>query len=194
MAESVARLPAATTASSSDEKRPVRRKAVSIVEIEGHFPVCFTKNHPTCAICLSPIEATDPCRKTKCNHEFHADCIMKWWTKEKGKVLNCPTCREAQRVTVSKVRQVNLEVRQKEQECRVTPDRPSSQSQQQRQQEQPQNPLTRLLESVRAVLPKPVRTPSSEATAAASSQAASQIPNPEAAQRQGSENSGVQTA
>lgn len=91
------------------------------------------------------------------------------------------------------MRQVNLEVRQKEQECRVTPDGDGPQSQEQRQHEQPQGPLTRLLESVRGVLPKPVRTPSSEATAPASSQAASQIPDAEVAQGQGSEHSGIQT-
>jgi len=200
MAESLTRMPAATVEPSNEERRPVRRKAVSVVEIEGHFPICFVKGSPTCAICLSHIEATEPCRKTKCNHEFHADCIMQWWTKEKGKVLNCPTCREAQRVTVSKVRQINLEVRQKEQECRDTPDRHSSQPQQQRQQEQPQNPLARLLESVRAVLPKPVRASSSDSTASASSestasssssQAAPQRSDAEAAERQGSEYSGI---
>merc|ERR1719433_1848967 len=56
---------------------------------------------------------------------------MRWWTREKGRVLNCPTCREAQRVTVSRVRQINFEVQQKEQqECRATQeDRHSSQSQ-----------------------------------------------------------------
>jgi len=133
-------MPAATTAPSSDERRLVCRKAVGVVKIEGHFPVCFTKGSPTCAICLSTIESTDPCRKTTCNHEFHADCIMKWWTKEKGKLVDCPTCREAQRVAV-KVRQVNLEVPQKEQEPRVTPDWHSSQSQHPRQQKTTSEPL-----------------------------------------------------
>merc|ERR1719362_1003583 len=145
MADSIAQIPVATTAPINAQRKPVRRKAVSVSEIEGHFPISFTNLSTTCAICLTTIEETDPCRKTKCNHEFHADCIMKWWTKEKGKVLNCPTCREAQRVTVSKVKQINLEARQKEQECQGH----SSQSPQQQQQEQPQNPLSRLLESVR---------------------------------------------
>jgi len=149
-----AQMPAATVAPSSVERRPVRRRAVNIGQIEGHFPLCFTRGSPTCTICLSTIEATSPCRKTTCNHEFHADCIMTWWTKEKGKVINCPTCRQNQRVTVTQVRQVNLEVRQKEQECRVTTDQHSSQSQEQRQQEEPQGPLTRMLKSVRGVFPK----------------------------------------
>merc|ERR1719362_337666 len=127
MADSIAQIPVATTAPINAQRKPVRRKAVSVSEIEGHFPISFTNLSTTCAICLTTIEETDPCRKTKCNHEFHADCIMKWWTKEKGKVLNCPTCREAQRVTVSKVRQVNLEARQKEQACRPVPDRQTSQ-------------------------------------------------------------------
>eukprot|EP00419_Tripos_fusus_P054432 CAMPEP_0172809824 /NCGR_PEP_ID=MMETSP1075-20121228/8432_1 /TAXON_ID=2916 /ORGANISM="Ceratium fusus, Strain PA161109" /LENGTH=189 /DNA_ID=CAMNT_0013649065 /DNA_START=60 /DNA_END=629 /DNA_ORIENTATION=+ len=95
-------------------RKPVRKKVVSVLEIEGHFPISFTESGSVCPICLVEIGALDPCRKTTCNHEFHADCIMKWWTNERGKVLNCPTCREAQKVSVNKVRQVSIDVRQKE--------------------------------------------------------------------------------
>mmetsp|Transcript_72913 Transcript_72913/g.141068 ORF Transcript_72913/g.141068 Transcript_72913/m.141068 type:complete len:157 (+) Transcript_72913:65-535(+) len=146
MAEAIARTPAATTPFNA-EREPVRRTwkvVVGVSEIEGHFPICFTKGSPTCAICLATIEETDPCRKTTCKHEFHAGCIMKWWTKEQDNALDCPTCREIQRVTVNKARQVNFEVRQK------VP---------------PLSPFMRLLECLRVVLPKAVRTPSSEATA-----------------------------
>merc|ERR1740123_1924526 len=156
---------AATTTPLEAEQQLACREVVSFSEIERHFPIFFPKGSPTCVICLATIEKTDPCRKTTCNHEFHADCIMKWWTKEQGSLLNCPTCRETQCVTVTRVRQVNSEVRQKQKGlC--------------------QKPLTRLLTSLRAV-PRSVRTPSSEATAASSnvllrpSQAASQMPNAE---------------
>merc|ERR1740123_2998620 len=113
-------------------KKNVRKTVVSMQEIEGHFPVYYTASSPHCAICLSEIEAHEPCRKTTCNHEFHADCIMKWWTKERGSLLNCPTCRETQSVTVTRVSQVNYEMRQKQKGlC--------------------QKPLTTLLTSLRAV-------------------------------------------
>mmetsp|Transcript_32229 Transcript_32229/g.63499 ORF Transcript_32229/g.63499 Transcript_32229/m.63499 type:complete len:165 (+) Transcript_32229:95-589(+) len=132
MAESP-RMPAATTTDVNAERQIARRKVVSFSEIERHFPICFTKGSPTCAICLTTIEETDPCRKTKCNHEFHADCIMKWWTKERGCLLNCPICREPQSVTVKKM---TSEVRQTQ------------------QREQCRKPWTRLLKKLRAVLPK----------------------------------------
>eukprot|EP00419_Tripos_fusus_P008465 CAMPEP_0172677914 /NCGR_PEP_ID=MMETSP1074-20121228/15009_1 /TAXON_ID=2916 /ORGANISM="Ceratium fusus, Strain PA161109" /LENGTH=109 /DNA_ID=CAMNT_0013495833 /DNA_START=305 /DNA_END=634 /DNA_ORIENTATION=- len=108
---------------------------------------------------------------------------MKWWTKEQGSLLNCPICRETQRVSAKKVRQVDFEVRQKQ------------------QQEQRQKPSTRFLRSLRAaLLQKSVRPSSSDATATASngllgpSQAASQMSHAEAAHRQGSDLSGAQTA
>merc|ERR1719507_1449659 len=109
----VATMMASSSAQRNGAEKPKRMK-IGIQEIEGHFPIYFTTTSPHCAICLSEIQASEPCRKTTCKHEFHADCIMKWWTKEKGKVLNCPTCREAQKVSVSKVKQVSMDIRRKE--------------------------------------------------------------------------------
>mmetsp|Transcript_82865 Transcript_82865/g.160148 ORF Transcript_82865/g.160148 Transcript_82865/m.160148 type:complete len:165 (-) Transcript_82865:401-895(-) len=95
-------------------KEPVRRQVVNSREIELHFPVCFTESSNVCAICLSEIGASDPCRRTTCKHEFHADCITKWWTKRRGKPLNCPVCREIQKVSVHRAKQVRRNVQQKE--------------------------------------------------------------------------------
>jgi len=79
--------------------RPVMpKKLVCTTEIEEHFPVFASDHAPMCAVCLSVVEADEPCRRTKCGHEFHGDCIMRWWTQEEGKVLCCPVCREVQRV------------------------------------------------------------------------------------------------
>jgi len=153
-------------------KKPVRKRVVSIQEIEGHFPIYYTDTSPHCAICLSEIQASEPCRRTTCNHEFHAACIIKWWTKEKGKVLNCPTCREAQKVSVKKGKQVSMETKQKKNPSPTAQRRSQSQPLQQRHEET-QSPLRRLLESVRLLI-----TTSHEArTTAAPNQEASQIPN-----------------
>jgi len=159
-------------------KKPLRRRVVTIQEIEGHFPIYFTATSPHCAICLSEIQACEPCRSTTCKHEFHADCIMKWWTKERGKVLNCPTCREAQKATVSKVQQVFIDTRQTKCPSPAGQRRSQSQPPQQRQEET-QSPLRRLVESVRLL-----GTTSHEGrTRAASNQEASQIPNDGAVQQ-----------
>jgi len=111
-------------------KEPVQRRnyrVVNDVESELHFPVCFTESSHVCAICLFEIGASDPSRKTTCKHEFHADCIIKWWTKERGKVLNCPVCRESQKVSSHKAKQVRKDVEQAE-SFRKTPSWLQSQS------------------------------------------------------------------
>jgi len=187
---------ASSGAQQNGAKKPVRKKVVSIQESEGHFPIYYTATSPHCAICLSEIEASEPCRQTTCKHEFHADCIMKWWTKERGKVLNCPTCREAQKVSVSKVRQVSIDARQKECKSAAPQWRRQSQPLRQRQEEM-QGPLRRLLGSVRRALPKPLGTMShggrtTAAPSAPPSQDASQIPNDGAVQHQTPED-GTQT-
>lgn len=74
------------------------RKVVTAADVEQHFPVCRTEEEPTCAVCLSTIEVDELCRRTQCGHEFHADCIMQWWTHKPRKVLRCPICRRRQHV------------------------------------------------------------------------------------------------
>mmetsp|Transcript_73528 Transcript_73528/g.142227 ORF Transcript_73528/g.142227 Transcript_73528/m.142227 type:complete len:183 (-) Transcript_73528:243-791(-) len=113
----------------------VARRRVGVAQIERHFPAHYTLNGPTCTICLSVVHADGLCRQTKCGHQFHADCIMKWWTQEKGRPLCCPTCRTTQRVA----RVVDSEETQ-ETRC---PKRPQAQEacqqQQGRQQQQQQS-------------------------------------------------------
>jgi len=155
----------ATTASLSapknGAKQSVCKKLFNIQEIEGLFPTYFTATSPHCAICLAEIQASEPCRKTTCRHEFHADCIMKWWTTETGKTLICPACRDAQIVSVSKVKQVIIDTRQRE--CSSPTGQRQSQSQLlQPRQEETQGPLESLFESVRLVLPRPFGTTSHE--------------------------------
>jgi len=66
-------------------------------DVSKRFPVCRTDREPTCAVCLSPVSADEECRQTDCGHEFHADCIMQWWTHKPRKTLKCPVCRQRQR-------------------------------------------------------------------------------------------------
>mmetsp|Transcript_32235 Transcript_32235/g.63507 ORF Transcript_32235/g.63507 Transcript_32235/m.63507 type:complete len:179 (-) Transcript_32235:189-725(-) len=97
----------------------VREQVVNLQEIEIHFPVSFNESSDVCAICLFEIGASDPCRRTTCKHAFHADCIIKWWTKEKGKPLNCPVCREIQKVSAHKAKQVRVDAQQNENPSRM---------------------------------------------------------------------------
>jgi len=77
-------------------KRPQHRKLITAADVERHFPVTRTSDAPTCVVCLSLIEADDPCRVTQCGHAFHADCVLEWWMFRPRKVLRCPVCRQKQ--------------------------------------------------------------------------------------------------
>jgi len=86
-------------------------KVISAEEIERRFPkhTGYDDNNqdetqaelgvPTCIVCLAPIEADDHFRRLQCQHAFHADCILEWWTHVPRAVLECPTCRRAQIVS-----------------------------------------------------------------------------------------------
>mmetsp|Transcript_133692 Transcript_133692/g.260339 ORF Transcript_133692/g.260339 Transcript_133692/m.260339 type:complete len:188 (+) Transcript_133692:90-653(+) len=163
--------------------KPVHKHVVSFQEIEGHFPICFTESSNTCAICLFEIGASDPCRRTTCKHEFHADCIMTWWTKERGKVLNCPTCREAQKFSVKKVRQVSIDVQQKENFRQPVAWRRSQSQPPRQQREESYGTLSRWFESVRLGPRRPLGTMSGEGRATETpSEEALQMPNAGAVQ------------
>ena len=47
-----------------------------------------------CAICLETINSNDSSQSYKidCNHEFHTDCIMKWFRLGNS---NCPLCNDS---------------------------------------------------------------------------------------------------
>lgn len=50
-----------------------------------------TSGHATseCAICLSEMIATIPCRTLLCGHKYHVTCIDNWHTRNPS----CPLCR-----------------------------------------------------------------------------------------------------
>lgn len=44
-----------------------------------------------CAICMAPVEPrrAGECRRLRCKHEFHEQCIATWFQRSK----TCPMCR-----------------------------------------------------------------------------------------------------
>lgn len=72
------------------------KRLLSPAEIERRFPAGNTDRMPTCVICLSIVEASEPCRTTQCGHIFHADCLEAWWMHKARRMLHCPVCRQRQ--------------------------------------------------------------------------------------------------
>mmetsp|Transcript_114495 Transcript_114495/g.287707 ORF Transcript_114495/g.287707 Transcript_114495/m.287707 type:complete len:161 (-) Transcript_114495:33-515(-) len=74
-----------------------RRHITAVVEL--NFPARRRDSEdPFCVICLSDIEAEEPCRFTQCGHVFHASCLLHWWASAPRRTLRCPICRRAQRL------------------------------------------------------------------------------------------------
>uniref|UniRef100_A0A7S3VV37 RING-type domain-containing protein n=1 Tax=Strombidinopsis acuminata TaxID=141414 RepID=A0A7S3VV37_9SPIT len=87
-------------------KAPPRELAkLELVEaIQEQFPVVqispgeLEEGPPTCAVCLDQIGDTEDARTLQCQHHFHAECVMEWWTTErKQPSVDCPLCRRRQR-------------------------------------------------------------------------------------------------
>lgn len=45
-----------------------------------------------CSICLETLEPSETYR-TKCNHDYHKECINSWMTSKETNILVCPICR-----------------------------------------------------------------------------------------------------
>lgn len=67
-------------------------------EIEASFPITSVKEEPTCVVCLAVVAPEQRARKLQCDHVFHADCILSWWTHRPRRVIQCPVCRRPQSV------------------------------------------------------------------------------------------------
>jgi Ring finger domain len=46
-------------------------------------------NLTECCICISNIEKNSQIAELKCSHQFHTDCIKRWFRQS----INCPCCR-----------------------------------------------------------------------------------------------------
>jgi len=72
--------------------------AIGKASIEEHFPVSHSNEGNQCVVCLLDIQEGEDCRKLQCGHEFHADCIVGWWTHVPRASLECPLCKRKQRL------------------------------------------------------------------------------------------------
>lgn len=63
------------------------KKKAQLVGIQD-IRTIVKNNNPECSVCCSPI--TDNFYITKCNHVFHLECIVPWYTRQN----TCPLCRE----------------------------------------------------------------------------------------------------
>lgn len=82
------------------------KAVISRETIEENFPVCHSCEENTCVVCLEGIEHHDRCRRLQCGHEFHAECIADWWTHQPRSVLQCPLCRQEQRLGAENPREL----------------------------------------------------------------------------------------
>lgn len=77
-----------------------RKPVVSASEIEDRFPTKQVEGMPEvadiCAICLGNFQKGEGCRRLRCRHVYHAECILEWWTCAPRAVLLCPCCRQLQ--------------------------------------------------------------------------------------------------
>jgi len=65
---------------------------------EEHVERQTSEQELTCAVCLMVIAPDELFRELQCDHCFHADCIVQWWTHVPRATLQCPTCRHLQTV------------------------------------------------------------------------------------------------
>ena len=72
----------------------VKSKGLSGAEIKK-FPTyiylssdAIAKPDACCVICISNFEVGEVVREISCNHEFHRDCIDKWFSNS----IKCPSC------------------------------------------------------------------------------------------------------
>eukprot|EP00747_Dinoflagellata_sp_TGD_P131989 gnl/TRDRNA2_/TRDRNA2_175042_c0_seq2.p1 gnl/TRDRNA2_/TRDRNA2_175042_c0~~gnl/TRDRNA2_/TRDRNA2_175042_c0_seq2.p1 ORF type:complete len:216 (-),score=19.09 gnl/TRDRNA2_/TRDRNA2_175042_c0_seq2:118-765(-) len=82
--------------------RQRRKKALQVQPLipRSHAEKCFPEvpidGQSQCVICLGDIESTG--RQLQCGHAFHSDCILDWWAHIPRTELECPTCRQLQKI------------------------------------------------------------------------------------------------
>ena len=64
----------------------------SNMEIAAKIEETISKNSKTdCVICCCTVEKGEKCKRLKCKHKFHSECIDNWLKRE----LSCPVCRSS---------------------------------------------------------------------------------------------------
>jgi len=72
-------------------------KCIGKEDIERAFPAKIATTEVQCAVCLQSVTGQMG-RRLHCGHEFHADCILEWWTHRPCPAVECPLCRQKQEV------------------------------------------------------------------------------------------------
>ena len=72
-------------------KNIVKKKIMRLLIIFLHFFKTFNlnDNNNNCIVCMCEIEENEECKKLKCGHMFHSNCIDNWLKR----TLECPMCR-----------------------------------------------------------------------------------------------------
>jgi len=78
------------------------RSIIGQVQIEEQFPVVSVTDQPQCVVCLLSVQASDSARRFQCSHVFHADCISQWWLHTPRSNLECPVCKQPQKIATDK--------------------------------------------------------------------------------------------
>lgn len=73
---------------SEDLKKKLNEKGIRFNFLQD-VTYIHTANEKNCPICLTPYTADDKIVKTKCDHIFHASCLLSW----KHSSPSCPLCR-----------------------------------------------------------------------------------------------------
>lgn len=63
----------------------------NVMNFPGVFSFECKNTSKVCAICMEYLN--DKHVETKCHHEFHRDCIFKWWETIPYNYVQCPYCR-----------------------------------------------------------------------------------------------------
>jgi hypothetical protein len=63
---------------------------LTILELINCSKVYVCGRHVFCCICQDSIQTNDILRRLKCNHEYHINCIYRWFVNKN----KCPLCIE----------------------------------------------------------------------------------------------------
>eukprot|EP00439_Symbiodinium_sp_Y106_P056076 s1144_g7.t2 len=83
----------------SSRSRDTTEPKVTKEQVEAALPIIRLDVEETCSVCLETVELNEDARRLKCQHAFHADCIMSWCTHRGTSVIGCPVCRQPQSLT-----------------------------------------------------------------------------------------------
>ena len=79
------------TTEESDEDATERGRTINFEKLNKFIVNKSNKPCDDCPICLDEFKCRQHCRKFRCSHIFHKNCIDKWLVKN----VHCPVCRSS---------------------------------------------------------------------------------------------------